>query len=137
MLPQVVPAPSEGTLRDRLVELLGRQADVINEVPLQLTVLAWLATGERLGNNADAPVGSLRKSLIEQYRRPFDALLASDEARALLATRDPNAVAAQLIGPIIFTRLTGIGESTRADCARIVDDFLAACRAAAELAAPA
>lgn len=134
MLPPVVQVPVEGTLRERLIELVTRQADVINDAPMHLTTLAWLATAER-DEAAGARVGSLRHRLIEQYRKPFDELFEAPEARALLAGRELAAVLAQLIGPIIFPRLTGIGYATRADCTRIVDDFLAA--AAASGAKPA
>ncbi|RDI56053.1 TetR/AcrR family transcriptional regulator [Nocardia mexicana] len=127
MLPPVVEAPTTGTLRDRLVELVGRQADVINDAPVHLTTLAWLATAERLDDTRTSRVGSLRHQLIERYRRPFDELFDSPDARALLTARDLESVLAQLIGPVVFVRLTGIGHATRADCARIVDDFLAAC----------
>lgn len=129
IMPPVVRPPTEGSLRDRLVELLTRQAEVINEAPFQLTVLAWLATAEHRDDDPAAPVGSLRQRVIDQHRRPFDDLLASDEGRAVFDGRDPNSIAAQLIGPIIFPRLTGVGEATSADCARIVDDLLAACAA--------
>ncbi|MQY18791.1 TetR/AcrR family transcriptional regulator [Nocardia macrotermitis] len=127
MLPPVVQIPDEGTLRERLIELVTRQADVINDAPMHLATLAWLATAER-DDNAGARVGSLRHRLIEQYRKPFDDLFATPEARPLLANRDPTTILAQLIGPVIFPRLTGIGYATRADCTRIVDDFLTAAR---------
>ncbi|WP_067887698.1 TetR/AcrR family transcriptional regulator [Nocardia vaccinii] len=126
MLPPVVRAPAEGTLRERLIELVTRQADAINEAPVYLTTLAWLATAERADDSAGARVGSLRHRLIEQYRKPFDELFEAPEARPLLAGREMATVLAQLIGPIIFPRLTGIGYATRADCTRIVDDFLTA-----------
>ncbi|WP_024804528.1 TetR/AcrR family transcriptional regulator [Nocardia sp. BMG51109] len=124
MLPAVVESPTEGTLRERLIELLGRWADVINEVPLHLTTLAWLATAE------DATrTGSLRHHLVENYRRPFDDLFDCDEARTILGDRELDSVLPQLLGPIVFTRLSGLGCATRTDCLRIVDDFLAACAA--------
>ncbi|MBB5915398.1 AcrR family transcriptional regulator [Nocardia transvalensis] len=124
LLPPVVEAPRTGTLRERLIELLGRQADVINGAPLHLATLAWLATGER--DEAGAEAGSLRQRFIDNYRRPFDELFGGADARAILGDRDLAAVLAQLVGPLVFVRLTGIGHATRADCARIVDDFLAA-----------
>ncbi|MFF0491949.1 TetR/AcrR family transcriptional regulator [Nocardia sp. NPDC003482] len=127
MLPPVVEAPTEGTLRERLIELLGRQADVINDAPLHLTTLAWLATADRTDDeSAGVRVGSLRHRLIENYRRPFDELFDTPEGRALLGDRDLQWVLVQLIGPIAFLRLSGIGRATRADCARFVDDLLAA-----------
>ncbi|BCK54912.1 TetR/AcrR family transcriptional regulator [Nocardia wallacei] len=126
LLPPVVEAPTEGTLRERLIELVGRQADVISEAPLHLTTLAWLATAEPGDAGAGERAGSLRSRFIDNYRRPFDELFGSDEGRAVLGDRDLASVLAQLIGPFVFVRLSGIGSATRADCARIVDDFLAA-----------
>ncbi|WP_245650485.1 TetR/AcrR family transcriptional regulator [Nocardia harenae] len=122
LLPPPVPAPAEGPLRDRLVELLTRQAQVIEEVPLHLATVAWLAT-----DPGDGPATSaLRARLIEQYRVPFDELLDGDEARALLGEHDRVQVLIQLVGPLVFTRLVGLGDTSPAACARLVDDFLAA-----------
>ncbi|WP_227982692.1 TetR/AcrR family transcriptional regulator [Nocardia spumae] len=129
LLPPVVEVPVGGALRERLIELLARQAQGINDVPLHLTTLAWLATEDEQSGGEGIRAGSLRAHLIETYRRPFDELFDDDHARALLGDRDLTAVLAQLIGPIVFVRLSGIGRATRADCARIVDDFLAACAA--------
>ncbi|MFJ1456440.1 TetR/AcrR family transcriptional regulator [Nocardia wallacei] len=126
LLPPVVEAPTEGTLRERLIELVGRQADVISEAPLHLTTLAWLATADAGDAGAGARAGALRRRFIDNYRRPFDELFGGEEGRAVLGDRDLAAVLAQLIGPFVFVRLSGIGSATRADCARIVDDFLAA-----------
>lgn len=39
LLPQVIPpAPTSGTLRERLIELLSRQADLFAEAPVQVTM---------------------------------------------------------------------------------------------------
>ncbi|WP_081769692.1 TetR/AcrR family transcriptional regulator [Nocardia nova] len=129
LLPPVVEIPAGGDPRERLIELLTRQAERINDVPVHLTTLAWLATadGEPQGDGIRA--GSLRAHLIENYRRPFDELFGEPRARALLGDRDLTTVLAQLFGPIVFVRLAGIGRADRADCTRIVDDFLAACAA--------
>lgn len=45
LLPQVTPPPPSGDLRQQLIELLNRQAALIDEAPLHLTALAWLALG--------------------------------------------------------------------------------------------
>lgn len=126
LLPPVVEAPTEGTMRERLIELVGRQADVISEAPPHLATLAWLATADPGDAGAGERAGSLRRRFIDNYRRPFDELFGSDEGRAVLGDRDLVSVLAQLIGPFVFVRLAGVGSATRADCARIVDDFLAA-----------
>src|ERR1700739_2892348 len=43
LLPPVTPPPSTGSLRDRLVELVCRQATLYEEAPLHPTTLAWIA----------------------------------------------------------------------------------------------
>ncbi|MFQ6392628.1 TetR/AcrR family transcriptional regulator [Nocardia sp. KC 131] len=127
LIPQVVAPPATGSLRDRLIELLDRQAAIINDAPLHLTTLAWLAMGsDRPGTGAGPAVASLRQRLIDIYRQPFDELLDSAEVRAQLGRFDLGLAQAQLIGPLIFGRLTGLRHTTHADCVRIVDDFLAA-----------
>ncbi|NNH73169.1 TetR/AcrR family transcriptional regulator [Nocardia uniformis] len=129
LVPQVDPVPTAGPLRERLIELITRQAALIDEAPLQLTTLAWMAmsTPESTG---DAPqtFTSLRDRVIEQYREPFDELLDTDEAHAALGDYDTNFALAQLIGPIVFAKLTGLRTFTRDDCAHLVDDFLHARR---------
>ncbi|MFD0363066.1 TetR/AcrR family transcriptional regulator [Nocardia sp. GCM10030253] len=127
LIPQVIAPPATGSLRDRLIELLDRQAAIINEAPLHLTTLAWLALGtDRPDTDAGPAVTSLRQRLIEIYRQPFDELLDSREVRAQLGQFDLSLAQAQLVGPIVFARLTGLRHTTPADFARIVDDFLAA-----------
>ncbi|MGW0250626.1 TetR/AcrR family transcriptional regulator [Nocardia goodfellowii] len=122
LLPPAVETPEPGPLRDRLIALLERQFAVIRDAPLQVTTLAWLATGT---DSADAPtLNALRQRLIDQYSVPFDQVLDTPEAQELLRDLDVGSALAQLVGPLVFTKLTGIGQVTPADCARIVDDFL-------------
>ncbi|WP_174189127.1 TetR/AcrR family transcriptional regulator [Nocardia barduliensis] len=126
LLPPVIEAPPAGPLRVRLTELLIRQAAVINEAPLQISTLAWLATGERGEPGAGPAFTSLRQRLIEQYREPFDQLFGDPQVRAQLGEFDVMLALAQLVGPIVFTRLVGFPPTTAQECARLVDDFLAA-----------
>ncbi|MFN6552232.1 TetR/AcrR family transcriptional regulator [Mycolicibacterium septicum] len=133
LLPQAIPpAPTSGTLHDRLVELLSRQADLFAEAPLQVTTLAWAALGptetHAAGNdNGHHPThGTLRARVVEQYRRPFDEILQSADGRADLGDLDVELALCQLVGPLVFARLSGLRAITHADCARIVDDFMAA-----------
>src|SRR5262249_27519316 len=49
LIPPVTEPPSTGSLRDRLIDLVCRQAALYEEAPLHLTTLAWLA----LRSNAD------------------------------------------------------------------------------------
>jgi TetR/AcrR family transcriptional regulator, regulator of autoinduction and epiphytic fitness len=135
LLPQVEPPPSSGPLRERLIELLSRQATLIEEAPIQLTTLAWLALGptESDGDSDDPhgrkSLGALRNRVADQYRGPFDQILDSAQARSELGDFDPTIALLQLVGPIVFARLTGIHAFGHDDCVRLVDDFLAARRA--------
>ncbi|MGH3793497.1 MAG: TetR/AcrR family transcriptional regulator [Pseudonocardiaceae bacterium] len=132
LIPQFPPAPETGTLRERLIELLARKSAVIGQAPTQLALFAWLgmspaAPADNAEPDADSPaLHSLRTQLIELYRQPFDQVLDSAEARAELGELDPVLVVAQLLGPILFLRLTGLRPVAPADCERVVDDFLAA-----------
>ncbi|WP_040633418.1 TetR/AcrR family transcriptional regulator [Mycolicibacterium phlei] len=121
LLPQVTPPPATGTVREQLVELLSRQAALLNEAPLHLTLLAWVS----LGPTDDGSRSTLRARVIEQYREPFDRLLSSTAARAELGEIDIELALAQLLGPLIFGVMTGIRTIDRDDCVRIVDDFFA------------
>lgn len=127
LVPQVDPPPTTGSLRDRLVELLTRQAKLIEEAPLQLTTLAWVAMSQPEPKGA-APQSftTLRDRVIELYRQPYDELLETPEARAVLGDYDTTMALTQLIGPIVFARLTGLHLGSREDCAHVVDDFLRA-----------
>ncbi|MQY25711.1 TetR/AcrR family transcriptional regulator [Nocardia aurantia] len=133
LLPQVVPPAPDGTLEQQLTELLTSQAAAIEQAPMQLSTLAWMGLG--LGPTSTATVEdpspmvkSLRASVIEHYRVPFDRVLETPSARAELGDHDRIFVFAQLLGPIIFMKLTGLRTVTPEDCARIVRDFLAAQR---------
>ncbi|MGV0793204.1 TetR/AcrR family transcriptional regulator [Mycolicibacterium sp. XJ1819] len=121
ILPQVTPPPPTGSLREQLIELLSRQAELLHEAPLHLTLLAWVS----MGPTDDGSRSSLRAQVIEQYRRPFDRLLHSPEAREQLGDFDLTLALAQLLGPLIFGVMTGVRTIDREDCIRIVDDFFA------------
>ena len=123
ILPQVTPPPATGPLRERLIELLSRQAVLLDEAPLHLTLLAWVSLGPA---EVDDSRNSLRAKVIEQYCQPFDQLLDSPQARAELGDFELTLSLAQLLGPIVLSRLTGIRAIDRDDCVQIVDDFLAA-----------
>ncbi|BBY04707.1 TetR/AcrR family transcriptional regulator [Mycobacterium noviomagense] len=129
LLPQVTPPPATGEVRDRLIELLNRQATLIDEAPLHLTALTWLALGPGdPDSDRRKPLAGLSARVIEQYRQPFDELLASPEASASLDDVDNTLAIIQLVGPIVFAKLSGMKTITAQDRVRIVDDFLAAHR---------
>ncbi|SKU41456.1 transcriptional regulator [Mycobacteroides abscessus subsp. bolletii] len=131
LLPQVIPpAPTSGTLRERLIELLSRQADLFAEAPVQVTTLAWAALGPAETHEPDtvqhAGTGTLRMRVIEQYRRPFDEILHSPESIDQLGELDIELALCQLVSPLVFARMTGLRVITHQDCTRIVEGFIAA-----------
>jgi AcrR family transcriptional regulator len=132
LLPQVIPpAPTTGSLREQLIELLSRQATRFDDAPLHVTTLAWLAlgpTGAKGDTDDGYATGALRARVIDQYRQPFDALLRSGQARAELDDFDLGLALCQLVGPFAFARMTGFRAMTHDDCTKIVDDFLVAHR---------
>ncbi|WP_280269012.1 TetR/AcrR family transcriptional regulator [Nocardia wallacei] len=131
LLPAPQPPTAVGSLRDRLIELTHRQAVFIDETPQHTAALAWLTNAGTCGNGAGPHDVWLRQRVVEQYRQPFDELFGSAAARDALGDFDTTAALAQLVGPLVFLRITGLGRNTRAFCAQLVDDFLSARSAAA------
>ena len=134
LLPQAETPETTTSIRDDLLKLMQRQAELIEQAPLQLTTLAWLAmlpeqprqSGQSDGDqNAHAP---LRRRVVEQYREPFDRVLTSDVATAELGDLDLTMAVTQLAGPLVFAKLTGIRSMTVGDLEQLVDDFLMAHR---------
>lgn len=106
LLPQAETPETTTSIRDDLLKLMQRQAELIEQAPLQLTTLAWLAmlpeqprqSGQSDGDqNALAP---LRRRVVEQYREPFDRVLTSDVATAELGDLDLTMAVTQLAGPL-------------------------------------
>lgn len=140
LIPPVPTVPADGTLRERLLTLVTKQAQSIEHAPLQLTMLTWLGLSATRAvapeSDTSGTVGEtrprldhLRRRIIEQYRQPFDAILAADEAAThLRADFDPETALAQLGGPLIFNRLITGAPLDEGFCTRLVDDFLAANR---------
>lgn len=126
LLPRVEPPEASGALRERLTGLLTRQAMLIDQAPIHLTLLAWLGIGSTDPANVDHELNSLRAQVIHRYRQPYDQILGSPESRAEIGEIDLTFAITQLVGPVVFMRLTGIREITAADCERIVEDFLVA-----------
>jgi AcrR family transcriptional regulator len=141
LVPPVTLPTTTGPLRERLLDTLHTQAQRIDEAPVQLTLWAWVTLGTAKAprnsldqNTADKNSGdkdsealkSLRHRIIEQYRAPFDQLLSAPDAAAELGELDATLALLQLVGPIVLAKITAIKQIDRDDCARIVDDFLAA-----------
>ena len=135
LLPQVsTPAPTSGSLREQLIELLSRQAALFNDAPLHVTTLAWLSLGpsSATGDSEDSRAsGALRARVVDQYRQPFDAILTGPKAHAELGKIDRDLAICQLVGPLAFARMTGLRTITREDCTTLIDNFLATHRRAA------
>ncbi|MCG7608521.1 MULTISPECIES: TetR/AcrR family transcriptional regulator [Mycobacteriaceae] len=135
LLPQVsTPAPTSGSLRDQLIELLSRQAALFNDAPLHVTTLAWLSlgpTGAKDETDNSHASGALRARVVDQYRQPFDTILTSSKAHTELGNIDRDLAICQLVGPLAFARMTGLRTITREDCTTLIDNFLATHRRAA------
>ncbi|MFD4366821.1 TetR/AcrR family transcriptional regulator [Rhodococcus sp. NPDC058521] len=130
LLPPAPEVPEEGNVRTRLLELLVSQAALIENAPIKVTAMCWVGMGPSLdGFSLDSPppeYGTLRETIAEQYRVAFDKVLRTPEARAEWGDFDYDLVVAQLIGPIVFTRLATLTPLGRAACEQLVDDFVAA-----------
>jgi AcrR family transcriptional regulator len=139
----VAPAPEVvvgGDLREQLIELLTAQARMIEDAPMHVTALCWLGMGPALDDYSSASdlestgrpgrdrpeLRSLREHVVVQYRAAFDRVLGTDEAKTLLGDFDYDLALAQLVGPLVFTRLATLAPLGPDACVRIVDDFLAA-----------
>jgi AcrR family transcriptional regulator len=135
LMPPVTAPPSTGSLRDRLVEFVSRQAALYVEAPLHLTTLAWLALRSNADDADDAqdcqtPSSALQARVVEHYIQPLEAILQGPEAHDQLDEFDLERAVCQLAGPSLFAWMTGLRVIDHQDCARIVDDFLAGHRRA-------
>src|ERR1700757_3486139 len=133
LLPPVTPPPSTGSLRDRLVEMVCRQATLYEEAPLHPTTLAWIGLrstvrGADGAQDWQRSSSTLRSGVIDHYRQPFEAILQSPQAQAQLDEFDSGLAVCQLMGPLLFAWMIGLRDIDHRDCARIVDDFLVAHR---------
>jgi TetR/AcrR family transcriptional regulator of autoinduction and epiphytic fitness len=133
LLPSVTSAPSTGSSRDRLVEMVCRQAALYEEAPLHPTTLAWIGlrstdSGADGAQDRQRSRSTLQSRVIDHYQQPFEAILQSPQAHAQLDEFDPELAVCQLMGPLLFAWMTGLRDIDHQDCARIVDDYLAAHR---------
>ena len=133
LVPPITQPPSTGSLRDRLVELVCRQATLHKEAPLHLTTLAWLALRSNTEDAADAPDcttanSALQARVVDHYIQPLRTILQSPDARTQLGDLDLELAVCQLVGPLLFAWMIGLRFIDHQDCVRIVDDFLVAHR---------
>lgn len=110
------------------MRLVRAQAALIEQAPLQLTTLAWLAMVPEEPGEQQNTLAPLRARVIAQYREPFDQVLQSAAAQKELDEFDPGVAITQLVGPLVFARLSGLRSMSGADCEQLVDDSLAAHR---------
>src|SRR5699024_10637764 len=109
LLPPVEDSAASGSARDQLIALLAPQPDWMDQAPLTITSLAWLSIGSVGGDPADsAAITSLRSRVIEEYRQPFDRILAQPDVQAQPGNIDNTFAIVQLLGPVVFARLTGL-----------------------------
>ncbi|MDF3310263.1 helix-turn-helix domain containing protein [Rhodococcus sp. T2V] len=134
LIPPAPTVPAEGDLRDRLVELMVSQAKLIESAPMNVTAMCWLGMGPALDDYSSADAAqsdkpelrTLRQTIVAQYRAAFDQVFGTPEAAERLGKFDYDLALAQLLGPLVFTRLATLTPLGRAACEQIVDDFLAA-----------
>jgi AcrR family transcriptional regulator len=131
LIPPAPMPPNEGSLRDRLIAIVGAWAESIAEVPTTLTAMAWLSLGPDIGqlpdrHDAGSPeVRSLRERLAEQYSAPFEAIFGSPQAAAELEPVDRTMAFALLIGPLAFGRISTLADfDYQAVAVAAVDGFL-------------
>lgn len=128
LLPQAETPATTTSIRDDLLKLMHRQAELIDQAPLQMTTLAWLAMLPEQPDGDQNALAPLRRRVVEQYREPFDRVLTSDVATAELDNFDLTMAVTQLAGPLVFAKLTGIRSMAVGDLEQLVDDFLTAHR---------
>lgn len=130
LIPPAPMPPDEGSLRERLIAIVGAWAESIAEVPTMLTAMAWLSLGPDIGalpdRHAEATsMLSLRERLAEQYSAPFDAIFDSPQAAAELEPVDRSMAFALLIGPLAFGRISTLADfDYQAVAVAAVDGFL-------------
>jgi AcrR family transcriptional regulator len=131
LIPPAPMPPNEGSLRDRLIAIVGAWAQSIAEVPTMLTAMAWLSLGPDIGQLPDRhdvgspEVRSLRERLAEQYSAPFEAIFGSPQAAAELEPVDRTMAFALLIGPLAFGRISTLADfDYQAVAVAAVDGFL-------------
>jgi AcrR family transcriptional regulator len=130
LIPPAPMPPDEGSLRERLIAIVGEWAQSIAEVPTMLTAMAWLSLGPDIGQlpdrrEAGTQMRSLRERLAEQYSAPFDAIFDSPQAAAELKPVDRSMAFALLIGPLAFGRISTLADfDYQAVAIAAVDGFL-------------
>ena len=124
LLPTPEPPPADLSVRGQLVHLCAALTRLIQTVPMQQSMLGWLAMGR--GASDDDEVGELRRSVVESYAAPLHEVLSAAEADGTLTPGDRDLAVAQLAGPVVLARIIGLRPYSDTDIEDLVDDFLRA-----------
>lgn len=131
LIPPPPMPPAAGSLRDRLIAVVGEWAESIAEAPITLTAMAWLSLGPDMAvvpgaAQGGAQIRSLRERIAEQYSAPFEMIFDSPQAAEELGQFDRATAYALLIGPLAFGRISTLAEfDYHAAAVAAVDGFLA------------
>lgn len=122
LLPTPGPAPEGATVREQLVALSTEMARIIQDAPLQQSMLGWLAMGRHTDSHDE--VGALRRGVASSYTEPLHRVLSAAEADGTLVPGERDLAVAQLAGPVVLARMIGLRPYTDSDVEDLVDDFL-------------
>lgn len=124
LLPTPEPPPADLPVRDQLIHLCTDLTRLVQTVPMQQSMLGWLAMGR--GASDDDEVGELRRGVVDTYAAPLHEVLSAAEADGSLAPGDRDLAVGQLAGPVVLARIIGLRPYAPEDVERLVDDFLRA-----------
>ncbi|NLD85376.1 MAG: TetR/AcrR family transcriptional regulator [Actinomycetales bacterium] len=122
LLPDPEPPPAGMEVREQLIRLCTDLTRLVQNVPMQQSMLGWLAMGRNTTD--DDELGELRRGIVATYAAPFHEAISAAEADGSLVPGDRDLAVGQLGGPVVLARLIGLRPLTEADIERIVDDFL-------------
>lgn len=122
LLPTPESPSADLPVRDRLVHLCTSITTLIQNAPMQQSMIGWLAMGRSASD--DDEVGRLRRSVVDSYAAPLHEVLSAAETDGTLVPGDRDLAVAQLAGPVVLARMIGLRPFTPRDVERLVDDFL-------------
>ncbi len=132
VMPPAPMPPTEGTLRERLTQLLTDWSDLIGETPMMLSAMYWVALGSDLeqlpeaenASDSDA-VQTLRERIAQQYAAPFDAIFDSPKVADELGDYDRVAAICLLLGPLVTVKMSTLPGINYQECIRAsVEGFM-------------
>lgn len=122
LLPAPEAPPAGLPVREQLLHLCTSMTRLIQNAPLQQSMLGWLAMDH--GTSDDDEVGQLRRGIVASYSAPLLEVLDAAEADGTLVPGDRDLAVAQLAGPVALARIIGLRPYTAEDVEWLVDDFL-------------